>query len=51
MMHDLKFQNRSDLKSRSAGDIATKITSNSVEKRVEVATDIAVIRIAAVSNR
>ena len=32
-------------------EIATKIASKSVEKRAEIATEIAVIQIAAISNR
>ena len=44
-------RNRSDVKSQSASEIATKIAFESVEKRVEIATEIALIRIDAISNR
>ena len=36
--------NCSNLKSQSASEIATKITSKSVAKRVEITADIAMIR-------
>ena len=45
------ISNRSDLKSQSASGIATKITAKSVEKRVEIATGIALLRIAAIASR
>ena len=38
---------RGDLKSQNASEIATKIASKSLEKRADIATEIAVIRIAA----
>ena len=41
----------SDLKLQSANEIATEIASKSAETRVEIATEIAMIRIAAISNR
>ena len=44
------ISNCSDLKSQSASEIATRIAFKSVEKRVEIAAEIAVIRIAAISN-
>ena len=43
--------NRGDLESPSANEIATEIASKSAEKRVEIATAIAMIRITAISNR
>ena len=42
---------RSDWKSQSTSEIATKIASKSVGKWVDIATGIAMIRIAAISNR
>ena len=43
--------NRSDLKLQSASKATAIIASKSVETKVEIATEIAVIRIAEVSNR
>ena len=43
-------RNRSDLKSQSASEIATKIASKCVEMRVDNANETAVIRIAAISK-
>ena len=42
------ISNRNDMKSQSASDIASGIASESVGKRVEVATEIAMIQIAAI---
>ena len=41
----------SDLKWQSASEIATEIALRLVQKTVEIATEIAVIRIAAIPNR
>ena len=46
----LSGPHRNDMKSQSTNEIATKIASVSVEKRVEIATETAVIQIAAISN-
>ena len=39
------------LKSQSASEIATKIASKSVKKRVDITTEITMIRITAIPNR
>ena len=44
-------RNRCDFRSQSSSEIGTKIATKSVENRVEIATEIAMIRIAAISNR
>ena len=44
------ISNRSGLNSQSAREIAAKVTSKSVDKR-DIATDFAVIRIAAIFHR
>ena len=43
--------NRNDLQSHRASEVTPKNRLQSVEKRVDIATDITVIRIAAISNR
>ena len=43
-------RNRSDLKSYRASELATDTAPESVEKRIEITTEIVAIRIAAISN-
>ena len=48
--NDFIESNRSELRSQSACKIATQIASKSVGKWVDIATVIAMIRIAVISN-